>query len=135
MANNHVPQPAAPHPAELADHVAAFTAAFRTGSAERLDDLYEARGLLVPKPGHPVTGAARVAANRHLLGMGGELEAHVRHGYVAGDIALLIVDWSIHGTRPDGVPLRLGGTAADVARRGADGTWRYVIDNPFGTAT
>src|SRR4051794_15528204 len=114
MANNHVPQPAPPFTAELADHVAAFAAVFRTGSAERLDGLYEADGLLVPKPGHPVTGAARVAANRHLIGMGGELEARVRHGYVAGDIALLIVDWSIHGTRPDGVPLRLGGTAADV---------------------
>jgi hypothetical protein len=28
----------------------------------------------------------------------------------------------------------LHGTATDVARRGADGAWRYVIDNPFGTA-
>jgi hypothetical protein len=26
----------------------------------------------------------------------------------------------------------LPGTAADVARRGPDGVWRYVIDNPAG---
>ncbi|MFE6165805.1 hypothetical protein ACFQ7F_43675 [Streptomyces sp. NPDC056486] len=25
-------------------------------------------------------------------------------------------------------------TATDVARRGADGHWRYVIDSPFGAA-
>ncbi|GAA2400924.1 hypothetical protein [Streptomyces coeruleofuscus] len=24
------------------------------------------------------------------------------------------------------------GTATNVARRGSDGRWRYVIDNPFG---
>jgi hypothetical protein len=35
-------------------------------------------------------------------------------------VALLAVDWEIDGT------------AVDVARRGPDGGWRYVIDNPFG---
>lgn len=57
-----------------------------------------------------------------------------RHTYVAGDLALLIVDWVIDGTGPDGARVHLEGTATDVARRGADGCWRYVIDNPFGTA-
>jgi ketosteroid isomerase-like protein len=47
---------------------------------------------------------------------------------VAGDIALLIVGWSIAG-------LDAQGTATDVARRGPDGRWRYVIDNPYGTGT
>ncbi|MGW7439121.1 YybH family protein [Streptomyces sp. NPDC054849] len=54
--------------------------------------------------------------------------------YTAGDIALLIVDWSIEGTGPDGAAVRLAGTATDVARRGPDGLWRYVVDNPFGTS-
>ncbi|MFJ3969784.1 hypothetical protein ACIPYR_16745 [Streptomyces parvus] len=27
----------------------------------------------------------------------------------------------------------IAGTATDVARRGPDGLWRYVVDNPFGT--
>jgi ketosteroid isomerase-like protein len=52
-----------------------------------------------------------------------------RHVYVAGDVALLIVDWSMKSASLD-----LSGTATDVARRGADGVWRYAIDNPFGTA-
>jgi ketosteroid isomerase-like protein len=54
--------------------------------------------------------------------------------YVAGDIALLIVDWSMRGTARDGSAVDMGGTATDVVRRGADGRWRYVIDNPHGTA-
>ncbi|WP_051794147.1 hypothetical protein [Kibdelosporangium aridum] len=54
--------------------------------------------------------------------------------YVAGDIAQIIVDWSIQGTTPEGYEIDLKGTATDVARLGEDGRWRYVVDNPFGTA-
>lgn len=56
-----------------------------------------------------------------------------RHVYATDDLALLIVDWVIEGTA-DGRPVRIEGTATDVARRGPDGRWRYAVDNPFGTA-
>ena len=42
--------------------------------------------------------------------------------------------WSFDGTGPDGDPVRLSASNADVLRRQADGTWRFVIDNPWGTA-
>jgi ketosteroid isomerase-like protein len=54
--------------------------------------------------------------------------------FVAGDIAQLVVDWSIDGTGPDGKHVYLKGAASDIARRGADGRWRYLIDNSLGTA-
>ncbi|MER5497900.1 hypothetical protein ABT096_11935 [Streptomyces sp. NPDC002561] len=57
-----------------------------------------------------------------------------RHTYVVGDLALLIVDFVIAGTAAHGGEVRVEGTATDVARRGADGYWRYAIDNPFGAA-
>ena len=38
------------------------------------------------------------------------------------------------GTGPDGSELALAGTTADVARFDEEHGWRYVIDNPFGTA-
>src|SRR5947208_14067315 len=104
------------------DVVADYCATFATGPAEQLDRLYEPDALLVPAPGHPMTGAARVAAHRHLLGFGAPIEATTRHVYVAGDIALLVVDWAIR-------PIGLHGTAADVLRRGANGGGRYVIDH------
>ncbi|MEW1845977.1 hypothetical protein AB0392_49185 [Nonomuraea angiospora] len=53
---------------------------------------------------------------------------------MAGNIALLIVDRSMRGTARDGSELDMSGTATDVVRRGPDGQWRYVIDNPHGTA-
>jgi len=114
--------------------VAAYEAAFAAGSASLLDRCYEPDAVLIPSPGTPLTGAEqRIAAHEHLLGFGLPITVTTRHVYVAGDVALLIVDWSMEGTSRQGFPVKLSGTAADVARRGADGAWRYAIDNPFGT--
>ncbi|GIJ11862.1 hypothetical protein Van01_50760 [Micromonospora andamanensis] len=87
----------------------------------------------VAAPGQAVTGAARVAANQRFLDLGLPIDIRPRHVYLADDIALLIVDWTIDGQGADGQQVHLAGTATDVARRGPDGYWRYVIDNPFGT--
>ena len=38
------------------------------------------------------------------------------------------------GHFPDGKRVHLGGSASDIVRRGADGLWRYLIDNNLGTA-
>ena len=37
------------------------------------------------------------------------------------------------GTGPNGTPVMLTGRYADVLRRQDDGSWRFVIDNPWGT--
>lgn len=34
---------------------------------------------------------------------------------------------------PDGNPVNMAAKSADVLRHQADGTWRFVIDNPWGT--
>jgi len=117
-----------------AQHPAVFAAAFNSGDGAAVERLYEDLGVLVPEPGHPVTGSARAAANARIQGLGLPIRVTPRHIYVADDIALLIVDWIIDGSGPDGAPVQAEGTATDVARRGRDGTWRYIIDNPFGTA-
>jgi ketosteroid isomerase-like protein len=39
---------------------------------------------------------------------------------------------TLDGTGPDGQPLRLSGTSADVLRRRPDGTWALRIDEPWG---
>jgi ketosteroid isomerase-like protein len=67
------------------------------------------------------------------LRLGLPITLKVRRVIVSGDIALLISDWSLKGKATDGSDVDRSGTTADVARRGADG-WKYVIDNPFGTA-
>ena len=49
-----------------------------------------------------------------------------------GAVALVVGTWSFDGTGPDGDPVHLEARNADVLRRQADGTWRFVIDNPWG---
>jgi ketosteroid isomerase-like protein len=116
-------------------HPHVFARAFNSGDPAAVEAVYEPDGLLVPTPGAPVRGAARRAANQRLMDLGLPIEVRPRHVYVNGDLALLIVDWSITGTGTDGTPVHVEGTATDVARRGPDGYWRYVIDNPLGTSS
>ncbi|RBQ14900.1 DUF4440 domain-containing protein [Spongiactinospora rosea] len=120
--------------AGLHAHLAAYVTAFNAGDAQAVDQVYEEASVVVPSPGVPMTGPARAAATAHLLSWGLPIEAALRHVYVCGDIALLIVDWAIRGTAPDGTAVDLSGTSTDVVRQGPDGRWCYVIDNPFGTA-
>ncbi|GIE29414.1 hypothetical protein Ait01nite_024590 [Actinoplanes italicus] len=115
-------------------HAAAFRAAFASGSSAVIDRFYEPGALLIPGRGESRSGQAeRASAYDHLLGFGVPMLTETRHLHVAGDIALSIVDWSMRGTARQGFPLDLHGVSADVLRRGSDGRWRYVIDNPFGT--
>jgi ketosteroid isomerase-like protein len=49
-----------------------------------------------------------------------------------GELAFLVNRWSLSGTGPDGGDLDMGALTAEVARRQADGTWLYVVDNAWG---
>ncbi|QYC38176.1 SnoaL-like domain protein [Nonomuraea coxensis DSM 45129] len=109
-----------------------FAERFNSGDAEAMAEVYESGAVFVAEPGTPLTGQEARAANERFMNLGLPITVRPRHVYTAGDIALLIVDWVIDGTDPDGRPVHIEGTATDVALRGQDGRWRYAIDNPFG---
>ena len=50
----------------------------------------------------------------------------------SGDIALAHAKWTSVGTDADGNRVDFAGQTTEVMRRQADGTWLFVIDNPFG---
>ncbi|MFC7981505.1 YybH family protein [Streptomyces sp. NPDC057336] len=112
---------------------AVFAERFNSGDALALAEVYEDAAVLVPQPGTPATGADLRTANGRLQELGVPISVRPRHVYRSGDVALLIVDWVIDGVGREGQAVRVEGTATDIARRGPDGRWRYVIDNPFGT--
>ncbi|MFF1274667.1 YybH family protein [Streptomyces marokkonensis] len=114
------------------DLPAVFAERFNSGDGAALAQVYEEAAVLVPQPGTPATGPDLHAANGRLQELGVPITVRPRHVYRNGDLALLIVDWGIHGTDREGRAVHVEGTATDVARRGTDGRWRYVIDNPFG---
>lgn len=132
MTTNH---DAGPAHADLAEHVARWVELFNARDIAALDGLYEPDAVVVPRPGYPVTGEARSAALADFMGLGVPMKAALRQAVVATDIALLVIDWSLTGIGPDGSEIDLGGTATDIVRRGTDGQWRFVIDNPSGVAS
>lgn len=124
------PKPATdPH-----EHTATFMRAFNSGSLEAVEAGLADNAVFVRAPGDAVTGAEAKQAIADFLALGLPMELTDRHVYVADDIALVIADWVVDGKGPDGEPVHMTGTSTDVIRRGADGCWRSVIDNPNGTA-
>ena len=105
-----------------------------SGSLESLMPLYESDAAFASEPGSLTRGAAGVrGALAAFISMKGELELEVTRVLEVADLALVIGVWSFEGTGPDGDPVRLTARNADVLRRQADGSWRFVIDNPWGT--
>ncbi|RLU94801.1 DUF4440 domain-containing protein [Streptomyces griseocarneus] len=64
----------------------------------------------------------------------GRLTNVSRHALTSADTALLVTDWTLEVTAPDGGRVASTGTTANVARRGTDGYWRFAVLNPLGTA-
>lgn len=114
----------ATEPAELHD---LFTAAVNGKDADALAALYEPAGTAVHLDGTTRTGeAALKAMAAELLSTIDHIEGKTRKVIVAGDIALTSATW--HARLADAE--EASGTTAEVARRQADGTWRWVIDDP-----
>ena len=105
------------------------------GDLDALMELYEPGAAFATEPGNMVPGPAGI---REALGgfvaLDGELDLHVTRVLEADDLALVVGTWTFDGTAPDGAPVHLEAANADVLRHQADGTWRFVIDNPWGTA-
>ena len=124
-----------PLPTEPEDIIPSLVKRFNSGDVSNQMAMYAPEAVFIANDGRTITDHAEIAA---IIGrdikLGLPLMTNVRHVFVAGDTAQIILDWSIDGTGPDGKEVHLGGSACDIARRGADGFWRYIIDNNQGTA-
>jgi ketosteroid isomerase-like protein len=122
-------------PTEPEGIVATLLERFNSGKVSAMMGLYAPEAVFIAKDGRTITDHTEIAAELERdLKLGLPLEAKARHVFVAGDIAQIVLDWSIDGTGPDGKHVHLGGSASDILRCGADGLWRYIIDNNQGTA-
>lgn len=52
---------------------------------------------------------------------------------IGGDTALIVVDWDLEATAPDGTRISPTGTTTAVARPSADGSWRFTVLNCEGS--
>jgi ketosteroid isomerase-like protein len=100
-------------------------------------EFYEPDAVLVPGPdAEPVRGLEAIEASlRQFLALRGQIHFTPRHWLVHGDLALGSIAFVMHGGHDgDGNPVELHGTTSELVRRQPDGTWKYVIDHPFGGA-
>ena len=88
---------------------------------------YAPDAIYSPVPGVVLSGTELEASIARLVSLRAPIDVTVRHVLDGGEVALLVVDWSIPGAG-------MSGTATDVARRQADGRWKCAIDNPHGGA-
>lgn len=103
---------------------------------EALLDLFEPDAVFVdPGTGGELTGRDEIREGAAgMFESNPRIEGSGRKVFVAGNIALVLSNWTLEVIGPGGETVRQSGTATDVMRRQADCTWRYVIDNPAGTA-
>jgi uncharacterized protein (TIGR02246 family) len=114
--------------------LAAIVEGINSGDLDSLTPLYESKAAFATQPGSLAHGASGIAeALTGFISMNGTLDLTVTRVLEADDLALVVGYWSYTGTGPDGEPVQLGANNADVLRRQADGAWRFVIDNPWGT--
>jgi len=110
-----------------------FEDRFNAGDIDGLMELYEPDAALIAQPGSVAHGSEQVrAALQGFLALKGRITLATKLVFTVGDLAYLSNTWSLNGTGPDGRPVALGATTAEVTRRQADGSWRYVIDNAWG---
>jgi uncharacterized protein (TIGR02246 family) len=112
----------------------AVTEGINNGDLDSLMKLYEPDACFASQPGQLSKSPAGIReCLRNFIDMNGKLDLEVKRVLKANDLALVTTDWSFSGTGPDGKPVSLTAKSADVLRQQPDGTWRFVIDNPWGT--
>jgi len=125
---------ASPTPSTPAEVIEALSRLMSEGDVDAALDLYEPEAVFQPAPGAPaVNGRPSIrAAMLGFVALRPTLTGDIVKLHVAGDTALVVNRWKLTGTRPDGEPVEMAGTSADVLRRDADGRWKIAVDDPWG---
>ena len=107
-----------------------FERYFADGDLDALISLYEDDAVF-PTAHGTATGPDEIRQTlKAYLDSGAKLVFGAPLVFPAGELALIHTPWTMH--MPDGSSPE--GATAEVVRRQADGTWKYVIDNPDGAA-
>ncbi len=110
----------------------AFAKYFNSKDADGMLTLYEDDAVVVAAPGQPAAGKAAIKeALVTFLSMNATIEFLAEaEPVITGDLALTHAKWRLSPESGDSME----GSTAEVLRKQSDGTWLYVVDNPWGSA-
>ena len=113
-----------------------FVRFVREAQLEGALSLYEPGAAMVEKPGKVASGEAEIrTALQTLIDSGVTLAIEVTQVIHASDLAFVVSAWSVAARDAGGMATEVArGEGTDVMRRQPDGSWRFVIDNPYGAA-
>ncbi len=110
-----------------------FAGAMNAGDLDAALSLYEPGATFAPQPGASVTGLPAIReALGGFLALRPALSGRVRKVLEADGVALVVNEWSLTGSGPDGGEISMSGVSSDVLRRRDDGRWLILVDDPWG---
>lgn len=110
-----------------------MTSSFHAGDIDAVMKTYEARQSIAFEPGNPVSDAAIARqAFQQFSEMAPEFTYQGHEVIVEGDLAVHIAPWRMTAKGADGTDMSASGLSVAVLRRQSDGSWKMVIDNPYG---
>ena len=103
------------------------------GDLEALLSLYEPTCTMVRRDGSLARGHAEIRqVLSRLLAMRARMSTEIVKVVPGEDgIAMVYNDWRMSAKRADGQPIEAAGRAIEVVRRQPDGTWRFILDDPY----
>jgi uncharacterized protein (TIGR02246 family) len=116
------------------DVVAQLVTAMNKCDLETALGLFEPGATFVVKPGIVVNGTSGIRqALAGFMALKPTLTIDAQQIVEAGDVAQYCARWTIRGTDPAGNAMHLNGRSSSILRRQLNGTWLFLLDNPWGT--
>jgi ketosteroid isomerase-like protein len=114
----------------------ALFAALETGDIDTSVGLYEPGAVLFKKSGETLLGHDAIrAGNAELIALKPRFTIEFIRTTISGDgtIATSRAKATLDAIRADGSPVHGNIHTLEVMRKQADGSWRYLIDDPYGS--
>lgn len=106
-----------------------FSEAFNAGDVEGLVRLYEPNAMMASPERETITGTDAIREMYQGFVGAGRMAIETIVAFESPDgLALLHGQWTLYDQSG---AVSMSGKSSETARKQPDGSWRYVIDNPF----
>ena len=95
------------------------------GDIESLLSIYDPKAVFLTRSGEVKKGQGLRGQLANLATAKAQFDFNIKQVIQSGDIALMHTDWKVSS------PQQMFEYAIEVARRQPDGTWRWLIGDPF----